>query len=319
MQSVCKFHTACTQLSFEEHPMATITLPHGTVNYLAAGPPDGAAAAPIVFVHGVLVSGTLWSATAEALAAGGARAFAPDLPLGAHHTPVGPAVDQTPRGVARQVLAFLEALELEDVTLVGNDTGGAICQYLVDTDASRIGRLVLTNCDAFEHFPPPELRRFITLLRHPAALAAAGQALRSTRLRHGRFGFGPFARGYDAEMTAAWVEPLRDAEIRGDLSRFARDVDAADLVAVGARLPKFGRPVRLVWGTADPYFTLDLAHRLAAAFGDAEIVDVVEVAGARTFVPLDAPDRLAAEIIDLSAATASQRSMASERTAQAEA
>ena len=59
-----------------------------------------------------------------------------------------------PRGVARLIAAFLEALELDDVTLVGNDTGGAICQLVVDRHPERLGRLVLTNCDAFENFPP---------------------------------------------------------------------------------------------------------------------------------------------------------------------
>ncbi|MGH9271484.1 MAG: alpha/beta fold hydrolase, partial [Ilumatobacteraceae bacterium] len=170
----------------------------------------------------------------------------------------------------------------------------------------------LTNCDAFEMFPPPALRRFITLLSHPSALATAAQAMRSTAVRHGKLGFGPFANCYDAEMTAAWIEPLRDAAVRRDLSRFARAVDTDDLVAVGSRLDRFAGPARLVWGTDDPFFTLDLARRLAAAFGEAE---VVEVPGARTFVPLDTPDRLAAEILVLSSGNDSQRSVAEDRTA----
>ncbi len=292
--------------------MPTITRPHGDVDYRAAGPAaDEANGPPVVFVHGVLVGATLWSATADALAAQGIRSFAPDLPLGAHRRPVAADTDMSPRGVARQVLSFIEALELRDVTLVGNDTGGAICQYLLDDDASRIGRVVLTNCDAFEIFPPPALRRFITLLTRPSAIAAAAQAMRSTAFRHGKLGFGPFANRYDAEMTAAWVEPLRNAAVRRDLSRFAKGADPDDLTVVGSRLHRFGGPVRLVWGTDDPFFTLDLARRLAAAFGDAE---VVEVPGARTFVPLDAPDRLAAEIVVLSSSIDSQRPFAQDRT-----
>ena len=85
------------------------------------------------------------------------------------------------------------------------------------------------------------------------------------------------------------------------MSRVARAVDPSDLVAVGGRLHRFEGPVRLVWGTADPFFTLDQAHRLAAAFPNATIV---EVPGAKTFVPLDAPDRVAAEILDVTAAAA---------------
>ncbi len=278
--------------------MTTITLPHGAVHYRTAGPADDTVAPPVVFVHGVLVGASLWTAVADALAARGIRSIAPDLPLGAHRLPVGERAEQSPRGVARQVISLLEALDLDDVTLVGNDTGGAICQFLLDTDSSRIGRLVLTNCDAFEQFPPASLQKFTQLLTRRPAVAAAAQAMRATRFRHSAFGYGPFARRFDAAMTAAWIEPLRtDERVRDDVVRFAQAIDGDDLVAVGTRLGRFTRPVRVVWGTADPYFTLDLAARLVAAFPDASLV---EVEGARTFVPIDDPERVAAEIVSLS-------------------
>ena len=284
--------------------MPTVTLPHGEVHYREAGPLHPPSAPPVVFVHGILVDSTMWSEVASLLAAEGVRSFAPDLPLGSHTRPVAATADQSPRGIARQVIKFLEALDLTDVTLVGNDTGGAICQYLLDTDRSRIGRLVLTNCDCFEQFPPPSLQRFIELMRRPAALAGVGQAMRSTTFRHGRFGYGPFARQYDATMTRAWIEPARtDARIREDVARFASAVDPADLAEVGARLHQFAGPVKLVWGNADPYFPMDLARRLAAAFSEATIT---EVDRARTFVPLDAPDRVAAEILQVANAAGSR-------------
>jgi len=292
--------------------MPTVTLPHGEVHYREAGPLHPPSAPPVVFVHGILVDSTMWSAVASLLAAEGVRSYAPDLPLGAHTRPVAATADQSPRGVARQLIAFLERLELTDVTLVGNDTGGAICQYLLDTDPSRIGRLVLTNCDCFDQFPPTPLQRFIELVRRPAALAGVAQAMRSTTFRHGRFGYGPFARQYDAAMTRAWIEPLHsDARIREDVARFAAAIDPADLAAVGTRLHQFDGPVRLVWGNADPYFPMDLARRLAAAFRDATLVEV----DARTFVPLDEPDRVARAILDeLSVGIASQRSVLTDRT-----
>ena len=107
-----------------------------------------------MFFHGFLVNGELWTGVAEALASRGVRSYAPDLPLGSHTTALNPDADQTPRGVARTMISFLEARGLEDVTLVGNDSGGALAQFLIDTDPTRIGRLVLTNCDAFDKFPP---------------------------------------------------------------------------------------------------------------------------------------------------------------------
>jgi pimeloyl-ACP methyl ester carboxylesterase len=98
-------------------------------------------------------------------------------------------------------------------------------------------------------------------------------------------------------MTGAWVEPARtDEGVRDDLVRFARAIDPDDLVRVGGRLSAFPGPVRLVWGTADPFFTLDLARRIQGAFADCTLV---EVDGARTFVPLDAPEVVADEIAAL--------------------
>ena len=101
----------------------TLDLPAGTVHYLTAGPASGR---PVVFVHGFLVDRTLWSDVPERLAAAGCRVFAPTWPLGAHSQPMAPGADLSPRGVARVVLSFLEALDLRDVVLVGNDTGGAV-------------------------------------------------------------------------------------------------------------------------------------------------------------------------------------------------
>jgi pimeloyl-ACP methyl ester carboxylesterase len=133
--------------------MPTVDLPQGRVHYRVDGP-SGSAFPPVVFLHGVLVNGELWSETAAGLASRGIRCYAPDLPIGAHPIPLDPEAGLSPRGVARLVLHFMTALHLRDVTLVGNDTGGALCQFVIGTDASRIGRRVLTDCDAFEQFPP---------------------------------------------------------------------------------------------------------------------------------------------------------------------
>src|SRR5262245_53247734 len=130
--------------------MPTLSTPAGTLHYRTAGP-DDATAPPVVFVHGFLVDSTLWDAVAERLAAAGVRSYLVDWPLGSHRTPMVPDADLSPVGVAALIAHVLDALDLEDVTIVGNDTGGAICQLLVaGGEQRRVGRLVLTNCDAFE-------------------------------------------------------------------------------------------------------------------------------------------------------------------------
>ncbi len=172
--------------------MPTVDLPQGRVNYRIAGPPDRTLP-PVVFVHGMLVNGELWTGVASTLAERGIRSYAPDLPLGAHATAMKPDADLSPRGVARLLLSFLESLGLTDVTLAGNDTGGALCQFLIDTDSSRIGRLVLTNCDAFDQFPPPLVWPMVKLGSSPFRLRLMTAPMRWAAVRHSPLGYGPFA------------------------------------------------------------------------------------------------------------------------------
>jgi len=274
--------------------MPTIDLPHGTVRYRLAGPEDSEAP-PVVFVHGFLVNGSLWTKTADALAIAGIRTYAADWPLGSHTIALGEQADQSPRGVARQITAFMEALGLEDVTLVGNDTGGAICQFLLDSDPSRVGRVVLTNCDAFTNFPPAPFGQLFKAFRSPATIRALLAPMRATAVRHSPAGFGLLVRKpLDAEQTRAWVEPcLADAAIRRDVARFARQVDPQDLDTASNRLRSFDGPALLVWGAGDRFFKLEFARRLRDAFADARLVEIDD---GRTFVPLDEPERLAKEI-----------------------
>jgi pimeloyl-ACP methyl ester carboxylesterase len=274
--------------------LPTIDLPHGTVHYRSAGP-SNAVTPPVVFVHGFLVSATLWTKTADALATAGVRSYAPDLPLGSHTVALGSAADQSPRGIARQVIAFIEALELENVTLVGNNTGGAICQFLLDCDASRIGRVVLTNCDAFTHFPPAPFGLLVKACRSPRAIRALVAPMRATAIRHSPVGYGLLvSEPLDANQTRAWVEPcLSDPSIRQDVARFAKQVDPQDLNVASNRLNGFDGPALLVWGAADRFFKLDFARRLRDTFTDARLV---EIENGRTFVPHDTPERLATEI-----------------------
>ncbi|URM99332.1 alpha/beta hydrolase [Actinomadura madurae] len=277
--------------------MQTIDLPSGTVHYRVAGPEESAAP-PVVFIHAFLVNGAVWSKVADLLAERGIRSYAPDWPLGAHRTPLRPDADRSPRGVARQIASFLEALNLDDVTLVGNDTGGALVQFLLDTDPGRVGRVVLTNCDAFDSFPPFPFNVILRLLKGSRLMKCNLLPMRSRVLRHSPLGFGLLANELDAELTRSWIEPaLTQQGIRDDAVRFLRAADPRDLLDVSRRLKDFQGPVRIVWGTADRAFKPSLGRRLHNAFRDAEFI---EVPGARTFVQLDAPQKLTDQIADFS-------------------
>jgi pimeloyl-ACP methyl ester carboxylesterase len=271
--------------------MTEIDLPQGILRLR-----DDGAGPPVVFVHGLLVDGELWRETAAALAPAH-RCLVPDLPIGAHRHAMRADADQSPRGVARLVGDLIDRLGLEDVTLVGNDTGGAICQFLIDERPERVARLALTNCDGFEQFPPAPFGAFVKAAHIPGALRTMMLPARAAAVRRGPLGYGLLsARALPDDMTGAWVEAfLADAGVRRDTEQFLRAIDPGELLDVAARLRRYPGPVLLAWGSADRFFDLELGRRVRDAFADARLV---ELPGARAFVPWDEPARLAELIAD---------------------
>ena len=265
--------------------MPQVALDHATIDYRVFGPEDSPHP-PVLFVHGILVDSRLWDRVAEGLARQGFRCYLPNWPLGSHTIPVDDPGSLSPRGVAAMIRSFIVAQGLSDVTLVGNDTGGGLCQMVVDEYPDHIGRLVLTNCDAFDKFPPFPFTLVFALLRGPISIKVLLEQMRFTPLRHSALGFGLLFRP-DAHLTASWLEPARtDARIRRNLATLLRNVAKTDLTDVSTRLARFAKPATIVWGQRDRCFTPALGRRLAAQFPNATLIEVPD---ARTFVALDAP------------------------------
>jgi pimeloyl-ACP methyl ester carboxylesterase len=285
--------------------MPTVDLPVGPVDYRVLGP-DAGVAPVAVFVHGFLVNGTLWDPVAERLAADGVRCIVPDWPLGAHRRPADPDAELSPDAVAGAVLALLDALDLQDVVLVGSDTGGGLCQLALRGDAHRVGGLVLTNCDAFEQFPPRFFVPLFVAARSRAAVWLIAQQTRLRAVRHSPLGFGPLLnRPRDPELTRSWIQPILDsAAVRRDVTRFTRGMQRTELVDAPTWLGRFSGPVRLVWGTRDKHFNIALGRRLAAAFPEAQLDEVPD---ATTFVSIDRPNAVADAVRNVLAETAEQK------------
>lgn len=277
--------------------MPTIDLPIGPVDYRDLGPK--AARTPVaVFVHGFLVNSTVWDPVAEKLAADGVRCILPDWPLGAHRRPANPDAGLSPVAVAGAVTGLLDALDLHDAVLVGGDTGGGLCQLALRGDTHRVSGLVLTNCDAFEQFPPRYFVPLFLLARSRFAVWTVAQQTRLRAVRHSPLGFGPLLNPpRPASLTRGWIQPLLDsAAIRRDVTRFARGMRRTELADAATWLGSFEGPVRLVWGTRDKHFTIGLGRRLAAAFRRAQLD---EVADATTFVSIDRPDAVVSAVRDV--------------------
>lgn len=268
--------------------MHEIELSAGRISYADSGGTGPVA----VLLHGALMSGTAWSGVVEALGAD-VRCVVPTLPMGAHREAMRPDADVSPRGVARLVGELLERLELEDVTLVGNDTGGALAQLLVTSDPARIARLVLVSCDAFDNFPPGLPGRIcVWAARVPGGLYAAMLPLRVPVMRRLPVSFGwlakrPIAHG----VFAGWLDAfLRNAGVRRDAVRFLRAVDRRDLQVASDQLASFDRPALVVWASQDKVMPPEHGRRLADLLPQGRLVEIDD---SYTLIPLDQPVALA--------------------------
>jgi pimeloyl-ACP methyl ester carboxylesterase len=236
--------------------MKEIQLSAGTIEYQDTGG-DGPA---IVLLHGLMMDASLWDDVIAGLFPSH-RCVAPTLPLGAHRHPMDPGADLSLPGIARLAAEFLDRLDLRDVTLVGNDTGGALVQLLMGDGNARVGRAVLVSCDAFDNFPPGLTGKTLVL---------------SGKLPPPLFGL--------------FMQQMR---LRGMLRAAA--ADTGFLLAAAERLPKFDHPALVVWASGDRVMPPEHGRRLAGLLPQGRLTEVDD---SYTLIPLDQPARLAQAIRD---------------------
>ncbi|WP_329535687.1 alpha/beta hydrolase [Streptomyces sp. NBC_01450] len=277
-----------------------IELSAGTLTYRDTG----GAGPVLVLLHGLMMDASLWDETIAELAADH-RCVAPTLPLGAHRHGMRADADLSLPGVARLVVEFLDRLDLRDVVLVGNDTGGALVQLVMADGAARVAAVVLVSCDAFDNFPPGLTGRTLVLSgRLPPRLFGMfmGQ-MRLRPLRRMPVAFGWLTLRGDA-ATARWIRPvLERPEIRRDAVHTLRAAaaDTGLLLAAAERLPAFDRPALVVWARDDRVMPPEHGRRLAALLPRGRLVEIDD---SYTLVPLDRPTELARAIREFTRSSA---------------
>jgi len=248
----------------------------------------------LVFFAGALANGDLWRDVVLALE-DRYRCVTIDLPLGAHPWPLEPGADRSPGSLARLMLECLELLELDDATVVANDTAGGLFLLSLATGhgaLGRVGRVVLTNCDNYDQFPPDALKKGAAMCRRAPRLARTAFRLQVGTAIGRRRGIATVvATELDPEREEAFFGPgRRDPRIVDDMVAAIGGCRPELLVDAADAIPGFDRPVLLVWGEADGFFPMAHAHRLASAFPRATLIPVP---GAKTWVPVDNADAVA--------------------------
>ncbi len=244
----------------------------------------------LVFVHGLLVNANLWRKLVDRLAPD-FRCVVLDLPLGSHTLPLASGAENTVPGVAASIADAIAALDLDDVTLIGNDSGGALSQIVVTTRPERIGRLVLTSCDYRDNFPPKLFAYFKPAAAIPGVLWVLLQSMRIRLTRRSPIAFGWLTkRPIDRAAEDSYVmAAMGSAAVRADARAFIRSADTAQTNAAADRLPQFDKPALIAWSGDDRAFPIEDGRRLAADLPNSRF-ELVE--GAYTFSMEDNPARL---------------------------
>jgi pimeloyl-ACP methyl ester carboxylesterase len=255
-----------------------IDTPSGSISYVEQG--SGPVA---LFVHGVLLNGYLWRHQLEELKTL-RRCIAVDL-LAHGDTTISETQDVSVTANAHMLAQFLDALKIEQVDLVGNDSGGGICQIFAALYPERIRSLVLTNCDAHDNWPPEPFKPFVSMVAAgglPQTLSAmlANKSVYRTAL-------GPaYERPEDVsdDTIGTYLKPhLRSPQRTADLARFVNAFDCRHTMQIEKPLRELQVPTLIVWGTDDIYFNLKWSHWLEEAIPGTK--RRIEFKGARIFFP----------------------------------
>jgi pimeloyl-ACP methyl ester carboxylesterase len=280
--------------------MKQIELSAGTIEYQDTSG-DGPA---LVLLHGLMMDASLWDGPIADLAADH-RCIAPTLPLGAHRHAMRAGADLSLPGIARLVAELVDRLGLRDVTLVGNDTGGALVQLLMSDGTAGVDRVVLASCDAFDNFPPGLTGKALMLSGKlpPPMFGLFMQQMRLRAVRRLPIAFGWLTRRGDA-ATARWIKPvMTQPEIRRDAVRMLRAAaaDTGLLLRAAECFPGFDRPALVVWASEDRVMPPEHGRRLAEVLPQGRLVEVDD---SYTLIPLDQPAKLAQVIREFTRASA---------------
>ena len=271
--------------------MPEIELSAGAVEY----EDTGGNGPVLVLLHGLAMDGSLWRGVVADLR-DDHRCIVPTLPLGGHRRPMRPDADLSILGMVRLVAEILAELGLNEVTLVGNDWGGA--QLLISQGlGERVGRLVLTSCEAFDNYPPGIPGRAVAQAAAiPGGIYVAFQALRLRPLRRLPLTWGWMSkRSVPDEVMGGWFRPLQtQAQVRRDLRKYALSIPPKEvLLGWSEKLRSFDRPALIVWAVEDRVMPREHGRRLAELFPQGRLVEIPD---SYTLIPADQPGELARAI-----------------------
>lgn len=270
-------------------PLHTVRLSAGPLRYR-----DSGSGTPVVLLAGLFLPSGFWRLVVPALTQP-IRAIVPDLPLGAHTIAMDRSADLSAPAIADLVVELLDALQLEQAVVVGNDTGGVIAKLLATRHPERVAALVLTPCECFENFLPA-IYRYLQVLAHvPGAVGMLAPPMRLSSVRRLPFAFGWLTNhAIDKQVYDEYLRPgSTDRGVRRDSAKMLRAIRRRYTIEADAALASFDRPTLIAWASEDRVFPYAHAEQLARTLPNAQLVPIAD---SYTYIPEDQPLVLARHI-----------------------
>ena len=256
-----------------------------------------------LFIHGVPLNGYHWRHIIDRVQ-DRRRCVAIDL-MGLGYSEISPSQDVSFSAQARMIGEVLNALGIDKVDLVGNDSGGAIAQIFAANNPHRLTSFVLTNCDVHDGWPPPQVLPLMEHARKGTLAPIFQPTLDRPDLARERYARGesvPLFRSYadpsilTDELIRLYLQPLLSSQQRIEaFQRYWLGFDNKHTVAIHSALKTLQVPTLIVWGLKDIFFDKKWAYWLKDTIPGAR--RVIEVEDARLFFPEDRPDTLAAPML----------------------
>lgn len=264
-----------TQIAFTTKSVKT---PSGRISYVEAG------SGPVVlFVHGVLLNKHLWRKQLAALS-DIRRCIAVDL-LAHGDTEISPDQDVSVTANANMLREVLDALSIDQVDLVGNDSGGGISQIFSALNPNRVRTLTLSDCDTHDNWPPEAFKPFLEMAAAGGLKDTLSAMLADKTIYRSPGALGPayeHPENVTDEDIETYLSPfLRNEQRIKDLQRFGGAFDNHHTLAIEPQLRQLQVPTLIVWGTDDVYFPVKWAYWLHGAIPGAKPPVIYE--GARLF------------------------------------
>lgn len=268
----------------------TTTIQGNPITYV-----DQGAGMPILFLHGTLSNADTWRKIIPTLSEK-YWCIAIDLPIGGHSMALSRSSDLTPIGIAKLIKGFLQFLNVDKAVIVSNDTGGAYAQIFASFYPENVEKLVFSNCEVLNVFPPAKFKYLVKAVKIPGFTYLLSRFFKVKSMLKSDLMMGLLSHKItNTELAELYLETfVKNRAIQRNFTDNAKTWSPKYTIEAAEKLKDETFPVLILWGEDDKkLFPMDLGVQLKNIFINGVLIPIPN---SKTYVQEDAPEMMMEEI-----------------------